>query len=141
MNDISLRIKELIDLKKMNISSFEKKIGVGNNSIGTIINRNSNVSGSILSKILNTFEDVSGDYLLTGKGFILKNEDEAQKRTYNTVSESTTNYSNQIDFKEKLIEVLQLQNSDLRNDKIELQKDKELLARIINNRPSKEKSA
>lgn len=72
MDTISLRIKALIKLKKMNISSFEKKIGAGNNSIGTIINRNSNVSGVILSKILTVFEDVSTDWLLLGKGEILR---------------------------------------------------------------------
>lgn len=60
----------------------------------------------------------------------------------NLVTEPKTIYNkNQIDYREKLIEVLENQNLDLRNDKIELQKDKELLARIINNRPSKERSA
>lgn len=76
MDSIALRIKELIEFKKMNISSFEKKIGAGNNSIGTLINRNSNVSGQILSKILNSFEDVSSDWLLTGKGEILRNSNQ-----------------------------------------------------------------
>ena len=76
MDNIALRIKELIEFKKMNISSFEKKIGAGNNSIGTLINRNSNVSGQILSKILNTFEDVSSDWLLTGKGDMLRSSNQ-----------------------------------------------------------------
>jgi hypothetical protein len=72
MSSISLRIKDLIDLKKLNISSFEKKIDAGNNSIGTIIKRNSNVSGEILSKILNTFLDVNAEWLITGKGEMIK---------------------------------------------------------------------
>jgi hypothetical protein len=67
MSDISLRINKLISEKNLNISSFEKKIGVGNNSIGTIIKKNSNVSGQILSKILNTFEDVNAEWLFLAK--------------------------------------------------------------------------
>lgn len=39
----------------------------------------------------------------------------------------------EIDYKQKLIESLETQNLDLKKDKIELQKDKELLAKIITN--------
>ncbi len=73
-NSIALRIKELIEEKKLNISSFERKIGVGNNSIGTIINKNSNVSGAILSKILNSYNDINANWLITGKGEMLNNK-------------------------------------------------------------------
>ena len=76
---IPVRIKELIQEKKMNVSSFEKKIGVGNNSIGTIILKDSNVSGSILSKILNEFKDISADWLLTGTGEMLRGNQESQQ--------------------------------------------------------------
>lgn len=79
MDSIALRIKELIEFKKLNISSFEKKIGAGNNSIGTIINRNSNVSGQILSKILISFKDVSADWILTGNGEMLRDSSQNNK--------------------------------------------------------------
>lgn len=92
MSTIALRIKELIDIKKLNISSFEKKIGVGNNSIGTIIKRNSNVSGDILSKILTTFNDVNIEYLLTGKGKILHNEYLQKEEPLQTVKEPQQEY-------------------------------------------------
>lgn len=122
MNSISLRIKELIDYKKMNISSFEKKIGAGNNSIGTIINRNSNVSGLILSKILNSCEDVSADWLLLGKGEMFRNS-ESELKEKRKLSET--------DFREKLIEVLEIQNFDLKNDKIEILKDKSKIIEML----------
>jgi hypothetical protein len=121
-------------LDGLNYSSSEK--------LNRLKKENTNPSVEILLDIANKFEEINIEWLLTGKGEMLRNNvSETKKQSYNLVSESATNYSNKIDFKEKLIEVLQLQNSDLRNDKIELQKDKELLARIINNRPSKEKSA
>lgn len=109
MSTISIRIKELIDLKKMNISSFEKKIGVGNNSIGTIINRNSNVSGAILSKILNSFEDVSGDYLLTGRGNLMRDSIELN----NDCKEEIEKIQKQLDFKTEQVNFYQEKSIDL----------------------------
>jgi transcriptional regulator with XRE-family HTH domain len=101
MNSIALRIKQLIDEKKLNISSFERKIGVGNNSIGTIINKNSNVSGAILSKILNSYNDVNANWLITGKGEMLtsyqSNEEidkvEEPKTNYLTKEKEVNNYN------------------------------------------------
>lgn len=120
MTTISLRIKELIELKKMNISSFEKKIGVGNNSIGTIINRNSNVSGIILSKILITFEDVNIDYLLTGKGEILKQTPSKEYATNETVMkvEEPGPQNEVVLAQKKTIAILEETIEDLRSDKV-----------------------
>lgn len=71
MDSIAFRIKQLIELKKITKASFEKLIGVGNNAIGTIIIKNSNVSGSILSKILITFPEINPAWLITGNGEML----------------------------------------------------------------------
>ena len=75
MSTIAQRVKEIISYKKLSILGFEKSIAVGNNSIGTAIKRNSNVSGDILSKILNIYTDISADWLLTGKGSMLRQAD------------------------------------------------------------------
>lgn len=124
MESISLRIKELIDEKKLNVSSFEKKIGVGNNSIGTIIIRNSNVSGTILSKILNTFDDVSAEWLLTGKGkMYIDNHNSYELKE---PSESYETENKLVLSHKKTIEVLE-------NVVTDLKKDKELLHQIIKN--------
>src|SRR5690554_682586 len=73
MSNIPLRIKELINVKNYTIASFEKEIGVGNNSIGISIRRNSNVSGEIIYKILIKFPDVNAQWLVTGQGEMLLN--------------------------------------------------------------------
>jgi repressor LexA len=65
---ISLRIKELVDEKKISISAFEKEIKVGNAVIVSIIKRNSNVSGETLSKILKTYPIINPEWLITGDG-------------------------------------------------------------------------
>ena len=69
------RIKEFIDFKKLSISGFEKSIGAGNNSIGTSIKRKTDLSGGILSKILKNYEELSPEWLLTGKGEMLKKKE------------------------------------------------------------------
>ncbi|MDB4158112.1 hypothetical protein N9609_01330 [bacterium] len=68
---ISERVKQLIEHEGISVMGFEKKINVGNNSIGTGIKRKSNLSGDILSKILNKYDYINPKWLLTGKGEML----------------------------------------------------------------------
>ena len=68
---ISERVKQLIEHEGISVMGFEKKINVGNNSIGTGIKRKSNLSGDILSKILNCYDYINPKWLLTGKGEML----------------------------------------------------------------------
>jgi len=72
MDTIAQRIKQFINYKGFSILSFEKQIGAGNNSIGTSIKRNSNLTGDLLSKILKTFPEMNAEWLLVGKGTMLK---------------------------------------------------------------------
>lgn len=65
---ISLRIKRLADEKKMSIMTFEKEISAANGTIGTILKRNSNVSGNIMVNILNRFPEIDANWLILGKG-------------------------------------------------------------------------
>ncbi|MGL4346468.1 MAG: hypothetical protein ACRCR9_00060 [Chitinophagaceae bacterium] len=72
MDSISSRIPKIIENKGINISSFEKKISVANNTISTAIRRNSNLSGEIINKIVLSFPDINPEWLLTGKGCMLR---------------------------------------------------------------------
>ena len=108
----------------MNISSFEKKIGVGNNSIGTIIRRNSNISGEILSKILISFNDINAEWLMTGKGEMLKQTLSKEYQTnekINKLEEPTENIE-VIAAQKKHIATLETIVDDLRSDKVFLKK-------------------
>lgn len=70
---ISLRINEIISKENLTISSFEKKINCSTSTITRIIQRDSNVSGDILNKILITFPTINSDWLITGEGHMYKN--------------------------------------------------------------------
>ncbi|SNR14527.1 hypothetical protein [Tenacibaculum jejuense] len=68
------RVEEIIVFKNMNISSFEEKIKVSNNSIGTAIRRKASFKSNVLNKILNSFPDINPTWLLTGRDdMLLKN--------------------------------------------------------------------
>lgn len=74
--DVKTRIDKYIDFKGISISSFEKSIGCSN---GYWRNTKS-ISANILSKIANTYPDLSIDWVVTEKGSIFKsNKNESIK--------------------------------------------------------------
>jgi hypothetical protein len=137
LDTISLRIKELITVKNMSISAFEKKIGVGNNSIGTIITRNSNVSGAILSKILISFPEICPDWLLTGRSDMFRSEF-TQKEDSTSTDPKTKLLEEQVALlKENKIqtrEMLELYKENLQNCKNEILILKQTLQELQTNK-------
>ena len=71
---INERIKIVIDHYKMNQNSFSKAIGLNNNTtIGNIVSTRMNApSFDVLLRIMQTFVDISADWLITGNGEMLK---------------------------------------------------------------------
>lgn len=131
---ISERIKQYIDYKGFSIMRFEKQIGAGNNSIGTSIKRNTNLTGDLLSKILNTFQDINTEWLLTGRGEMLKskvlnnnlepedNFEEIQDLTdvalydIQLSEEKLKNANKRIEILEELVESYKLEIKTLKNE-------------------------
>jgi phage repressor protein C with HTH and peptisase S24 domain len=77
MQTISERLGELISTLGYNVNSFSKEIGYSNNNvtIGRIIaDKEKMPSAETMQKISNKFPDVSLDWLITGRGAMLKNE-------------------------------------------------------------------
>lgn len=68
------RVKQYIDYKGFNNSSFEKEIELSNGYIATQLKRNADLGEGILNKILNNCLDINPEWLLTGKGSMLKSE-------------------------------------------------------------------
>lgn len=65
---INQKIKELIDKENLSISAFEKKINAGSNSIRVLLNRNSEISGVILNKILEAYPNLNLDWFFKDEG-------------------------------------------------------------------------
>lgn len=77
-------LKEYIDYKGISIFQFEKKIGV-RSTIDKAVKTSSNLRGDILAKILMEFPDVNPDWLLTGKGGMLKSDASTDSNKSNDV--------------------------------------------------------
>ena len=84
----------------MNIRSFENKIDVSNNSIGTAIRRKASFKSNVLNKILKAFPEISPAWLLTGQGtMLMQNKAEEPSDLYGDADLKSK-------IKEELIELL-----------------------------------
>tara|TARA_R100001463_G_scaffold39898_2_gene85177 strand:+ start:1623 stop:2321 length:699 start_codon:yes stop_codon:yes gene_type:complete len=75
---INARIKQIISLKQLTISSFSRKIGLVNGvTISKIINQNRKPSSKTIGRIINAFSEINYDWLVNGEGEMLKSSKEA----------------------------------------------------------------
>ena len=74
------RVIQYIDNKGINNSSFEKKCGLSNGYLGTQLKRNADLGEGVLNKVLDNCLDISPEWLLTGRGEMLKPEHENQSQ-------------------------------------------------------------
>lgn len=68
------RLKEFIDANNLSIAAFEKSIGMSNASFGKSLKNNGAIGSDKLENILNVYPDINPDWLLTGRGSMLKSE-------------------------------------------------------------------
>lgn len=103
--DIIDRLQEIIDYADLNVSSFAKKIGVVDQTIrGIVVQRRNKPGFDILSKILQTFTWVNAEWLITGKGEMVKQENAPRTENSPSLTE-LIQYLREKDLKiEKLIE-------------------------------------
>ena len=92
------RIKQIIDYKSLSVRAFERLIGASNNSIQAAIKRNGSVKDDTLNKILQIVPEINPVWLLTGKGAMLK---ENQNET--TIKEPETMYGVLTDHEKEII--------------------------------------
>lgn len=73
MNTPSERIEQIMNCYSLNKNTFSKEIGFKNNvTIGRIINDKREPSLKTLQMIINRFSNLSSEWLLTGRGEMLK---------------------------------------------------------------------
>ena len=60
------RIEHIIDSERLSISAFERKIGVGRNSISTSLRKKSSISHEVIKKIHVHFPNYSLDWIIFG---------------------------------------------------------------------------
>lgn len=81
---INGRIRELIQVTRITDNAFAKKIGITQSVIASMFQRGTEPSAKVITSILNTFDDISSEWLLRGKGEMFikasKQEDESAER-------------------------------------------------------------
>lgn len=68
------RLKDFMLCKSVNAAEFADRIGVQRSNISHILNGRNNPGVQFLEKLLNAFPDLNADWLITGRGDMLKNE-------------------------------------------------------------------
>lgn len=72
MSRITERIERVIKEKGLSVRAFEQSIGASNGSVAAAIKKGTDISILSLSKIIDTYPDISADWLLGGEGYMLK---------------------------------------------------------------------
>ena len=67
------RIKKIIEYEQISVRAFELKIGASNGLIRKAIANNTDIQGKWLSIIADNYPHISTEWLLTGKGEMIKN--------------------------------------------------------------------
>ena len=73
------RISTLIKTKKISASQFADEIGVQRSSVSHVLSGRNKPSLDFITKIIMTYPEVNADWLLTGTGNMLRNENEEEE--------------------------------------------------------------
>lgn len=79
---VTNRIGKYLENKGISFYSFENTLGVSRGSISKAVKENKNIGSSVLENILSKFPDLSPDWLLTGKGPMLRQSEPARGVSY-----------------------------------------------------------
>lgn len=69
-----LRVKQFIDFKKISVRKFEESVGFSNGSFSSQYKGNKTIGSDKIENILRVYPEISAEWLLTGKGNMLKGE-------------------------------------------------------------------
>ncbi len=76
------RIFQIIDLKRITINALERQMGVSN----SYFKNTKNISAENCAKLLDIYPDISAEWLLLGKGEMLKNNQNVGDITNSSVT-------------------------------------------------------
>ncbi len=72
------RIKELIEKERLNYSEFANKIGIQKSVVSHLVNGRNKPSLEVIQKMLEAFEYLNPDWLILGKGNMLREVKQAE---------------------------------------------------------------
>lgn len=129
------RIKDVIKQKARSKEMFATAVAVSVNTLDTYLKRRSKVSLDLIEKILQTYPDISAEWLLRGEGDMYRNANSGNVNNYEINSHSTVHkgdvsgsYNNTSSDLQQEVKALKekerlylMQIAELKNDKTFLQ--------------------
>lgn len=76
INDVKNRLNELISAKKLSINALAALIGIPQTTLNQALKSERKVSVDVIALILDTFQDVSAEWLMRGKGDMFASSDD-----------------------------------------------------------------
>jgi transcriptional regulator with XRE-family HTH domain len=107
--NISERILQLIDNKNITLNKLNVLVGASSSYFNKLVKNNLNIGSDFLNKILKHFPDVDPEWLLTGKGEMLR------EKKYEVLikEDKVLNGSNEIYGNETLMDRIKLQEETI----------------------------
>ncbi len=80
------RLKQFIDFLGVSTRNFEQKISVSNGLIGRFLSKNTTIQSDVLSKICYTYPELNPEWLITGRGEMLRSQVQNVNGHHNTAT-------------------------------------------------------
>lgn len=106
-NALTERFKELISAKSASVLDFSRLIGVAQTTLNSQLSSTKGVSSNVILLTLDTFPDVSAEWLLRGKGEMLIASSANEKKEEEALAESL--------FRNVLVEFMSMVNKRLQS--------------------------
>lgn len=113
------RIKQFIDYKRIAVSAFEKSIGMANASFGKSLKNGGSIGVDKLENILNTYPELSAEWLLRGVGEMLIQPQDAVSQNP-TLDFVIRHMASQIDELKSQVKDLETKNDKLLDERNDL---------------------
>lgn len=106
-NALTERFKELISAKSASVLDFSRLIGVAQTTLNSQLSSTKGVSSNVILLTLDTFPDVSAEWLLRGKGEMLIASSQNEEKEEEALAESL--------FRNVLVEFMSMVNKRLQS--------------------------
>jgi hypothetical protein len=122
------RLSEYIEYKNISLNAFDKSIEASNGYIGRQIKNKASVGGDIIEKISCTYPDLNLEWLITGKGSMLKNQPDVLP----LASDPQVQYGKQNDEIRYLKKIIENQQKELDNKQKIIENQQKIIDKQFN---------
>jgi len=107
------RLDEYITSKNISIRQFEMNIGTSNGVIHNAIKNQKDIRSSWISKIIEKYPDLNPEWLITGKGSMLRSNDQSADHKEDYYNHFAYNLKQDMEDLKKRVEKLEHINTDV----------------------------